>query len=587
MCHSGKRKPSDIFKNLCIFAEDFTLIYEKHPKFLHHSPHRPRQIDTRRPSAGEDQHAQPARNAVAGARRHGPRTRKGNHHQEPRHPDGVHGPRRTAVHAQPDRHPGTRRLLVRSVARNRLVRRGAAGGRRHAGHSGADDFEPLPRRGARPGDHPRAEQDRHGFGDDRRGEGSGDRPHRMQGGGYSAGIGQDGTGRRRGVGSDRKPHSRSHGRRGRAVAGADLRLGVQPLPRDHRLFPRLQRHAAQGRPREVLQHGQRVRRRRNRRAETQDAAPAGDQGRGRGVYLLGDQDLVGREGRRHDHLGDQPRQRGHRRIRGREADGLRGRLPGGGRPVRGPARVARKIAAQRRFAHVRAGKLAGARIRVPLRIPRAAAHGDHSGAAVPRIRHGRHHDRAQRVVPHHHDAGRRGRGAQPLGTARGDKDRQDRGTLHPRADHHQVGVSGQRHQTLHRQARGDEEPDIHHAGPRGGQLRHAPLGDRLRLLRQAQEHLERIRLVRLPPHGIPALETRQARHPAQRGAGRRPLVAHLHGPRLRFRTQDVRKAQGADPPPAVRHRHTGRRRRQDHRTRNGQGRAQGRDGEVLRRRYFA
>ena len=113
------------------------------------------------------------------------------------------------------------------------------------------------------------------------------------------------------------------------------------------------------------------------------------------------------------------------------------------------------------------------------------------------------------------------------------------------------------------------------------------LGDRLRLLRQAQEHLERIRLVRLPPHGIPALETRQARHPAQRGAGRRPLVAHLHGPRLRFRTQDVRKAQGADPPPAVRHRHTGRRRRQDHRTRNGQGRAQGRDGEVLRRRYFA
>ena len=47
------------------------------------------------------------------------------------------------------------------------------------------------------------------------------------------------------------------------------------------------------------------------------------------------------------------------------------------------------------------------------------------------------------------------------------------------------------------------------------------------------------------------------------------------------------KLQGADPPPAVRHRHTGRRRRQDHRTRNGQGRAQGRDGEVLRRRYFA
>ena len=68
---------------------------------------------------------------------------------------------------------------------------------------------------------------------------------------------------------------------------------------------------------------------------------------------------------------------------------------------------------------------------------------------------------------------------------------------------------------------------------------------------------------------------------------RRALVAHLRRPRLRLRPQDVRKAQGADPPPAVRHRHTGRRRRQDHRPRNGQGRAQGRDGEVLRRRYFA
>ena len=151
----------------------------------------------------------------------------------------------------------------------------------------------------------------------------------------------------------------------------------------------------------------------------------------RGVYLLRHQDLVGREGRRHDHHGDEPRAGGDRRIRGREADGLRGRLSRRSRPVRRPARVAGETPAERRVADIRAGEFAGAGIRIPLRIPRTAPHGDHSGAPLPRIRHGRHHDRAQRVVPHHHDAGRRGGGAQPVGTARSDQDRQDRGTLYP------------------------------------------------------------------------------------------------------------------------------------------------------------
>ncbi len=58
--------------------------------------------------------------------------------------------------------------------------------------------------------------------------------------------------------------------------------------------------------------------------------------------------------------------------------------------------------------------------------------------------------------------------------------------------------SGQRAQALHRQAGYHEEPDLHHAGSRGGQFRDAPLGDRVRLLRQAQEHLQGLRLVRLP-----------------------------------------------------------------------------------------
>ena len=35
----------------------------------------------------------------------------------------------------------------------------------------------------------------------------------------------------------------------------------------------------------------------------------GDPGRGRGLYLLGHQDFVGRQGGRHDHIGRKPRQR--------------------------------------------------------------------------------------------------------------------------------------------------------------------------------------------------------------------------------------------------------------------------------------
>ena len=220
--------------------------YEKHPQLLHHSAHRPRQIDAGRPPFGEDQYAESARNAVAGARRHGPGAREGHHDQEPRHTDGIQGPRRADLRPEPDRHAGTRRFFVRGVARHRLVRGCAAGGRCHAGHSGPDHIESLSGARPRPGDHSRAEQDRRGFGHDRRGEGPGDRPDRLPRGGDSARLGQDGPGRRGGARSHRGACAGAAGRRGRPVAGADLRLGVQPLPRHHRLLPRVQRHAAQG-----------------------------------------------------------------------------------------------------------------------------------------------------------------------------------------------------------------------------------------------------------------------------------------------------------------------------------------------------
>jgi GTP-binding protein LepA len=53
-----------------------------------------------------------------------------------------------------------------------------------------------------------------------------------------------------------------------------------------------------------------------------------------------------------------------------------------------------KLRPERLFVHLRAGDVHGARLRVPLRLPRIAAHRDHAGAARARVRVGAHHDRA-------------------------------------------------------------------------------------------------------------------------------------------------------------------------------------------------
>jgi GTP-binding protein LepA len=59
-----------------------------------------------------------------------------------------------------------------------------------------------------------------------------------------------------------------------------------------------------------------------------------------------------------------------------EADGLLRSLSSGRRRVRRPARRAREAPAQRLVLHLRARDVGRARVRVPLRVPRTAAHGD-------------------------------------------------------------------------------------------------------------------------------------------------------------------------------------------------------------------
>ena len=77
--------------------------------------------------------------------------------------------------------------------------------------------------------------------------------------------------------------------------------------------------------------------------------------------------------------------------------------------VRRAARVAREAAPERRGVLLRAGNLGRARLRLPLRLPRPAAHGDRAGASRARIQHGPRHHGAGRAVSRDQDRRRGGR----------------------------------------------------------------------------------------------------------------------------------------------------------------------------------
>jgi GTP-binding protein LepA len=79
------------------------------------------------------------------------------------------------------------------------------------------------------------------------------------------------------------------------------------------------------------------------------------------------------------------------RVQGDQADGVRRAVPGGRRPVRRAARRAREAPPQRLVLLLRARDLGRARLRLPLRLPGPAAHGDRPGAARARV-----HPRAAR-----------------------------------------------------------------------------------------------------------------------------------------------------------------------------------------------
>ena len=220
-----------------------------HPQLLDHRPHRPRQVDARRPHPRADADGRPrARCAPSCSTRWtssasaASRSRRRPCACSTTARDGADLP------AAPDRHARARRLHLRGLALAGRVRGRAAGRRRLAGRRGADGRQHLPGGRLGPRADPVPEQDRparrRARARGRRGRRAARRAARRD----AADQRQDGRGRR-------SRCSRSSSQRvpppagdpDAAAARADLRLRVRPVPRRDRLHPRRRRRLPQGR----------------------------------------------------------------------------------------------------------------------------------------------------------------------------------------------------------------------------------------------------------------------------------------------------------------------------------------------------
>ena len=214
---------------------------------------------------------------------------------------------------------------------------------------------------ARPRDHPRPQQDRPAGRRAGKGQGAdraGDRDRRVA---RDPGLRQAGHRHRRDPRGDRPPRAAASRQSRRAAARARLRLLVRPVPR------RRDPGARRGRPARAEDEGQadglgrRLRGRDARRLHAQAGARrVAHRGRGR-HRRRGHQEGLRRRDRRHPHRGEEPGARAAPRLQGNQADGVRGALSRGRRPVRRAARRAREAAPQRLLVLLRARDLDRAR----------------------------------------------------------------------------------------------------------------------------------------------------------------------------------------------------------------------------------
>ena len=214
----------------------------------------------------------------------------------------------------------------------------------------------------------------------------------------------------------------------------------------------------------------------------------------------------------------------------------------------------------------------GARLRLPLRLPRPAPPRDHPGAADPRIRPRPHHHRAVGRLPHPPaPTATVQRAAQPGRHARPQADRDDRGAV-DRGDHlRPTNISARSSSSARTGAASRRTSPM--SARRAMLTYELPLNevvfdfyDRLKSITQ------RLCQLRLPPDRPPRGRPRQDEHPGQRRAGRRAVDDRPPRHRRDARPRHVRAAEGPDPAAPVQDPDPGRDRRQGHRPRDDQRR---------------
>ena len=205
------------------------------------------------------------------------------------------------------------------------------------------------------------------------------------------------------------PAAAAEGRSRRAAEGADLRLLVRRVPRRDHPDARDRRRDPGRHEDPVHGEGAGVPGRAGRRVLAQADGRSQELGVGEVGFIFAGIKTVS-DAQIGDTITEAARPHGGAvpRLQGNEADGLRRALPGRRQRVSAAARRAREAAAERRVVPLRAGDVGGARLRLPLRLPRPAPHGDRPGAARARVQPRPDHDRAGRALPRDDDR-RRGR----------------------------------------------------------------------------------------------------------------------------------------------------------------------------------
>ena len=173
---------------------------------------------------------------------------------------------------------------------------------------------------------------------------------------------------------------------------------------------------------------------------------------------------------------------------------------------------------------LRDGDQRGARLRLPLRLPRPAAPRDHPGAAGARVQPRPDRDRAVGHLQDEPARRQRDRDPQSGRHAGRDADPRNPGAV-DRGDHPDAGrISRRGAQAVPGPPRRADRADLCRQ-PRHGEIRPAAQRGGVRLLRPAEIGVARLRLVRLSPHRLPAGRPGEDVDPGQRRAGRRAFHA--------------------------------------------------------------